>query len=176
MKKYKKLFHIDALDYYQFVTFRTHDSVDVYLAQLLNNKDLKTNIKQYQIDTHLDKSLHGAYLNGEILKYLYNFLKTDNALIYELISFVIMPNHVHILFKQTQSLANTIKVLKAKSAVDINVMLNRFGKFWASGYYDKVIRDEEHFEKVYVYIENNALKAGLGLDGRFFSVYDDVGV
>jgi len=172
MKKYIKLPHIDALGYYQFVTFRTNDSVDGYVNKLLSQKDLKISLKQYKIDIYLDSSTKGAYLNGSILKYLYDFIKMHNKVIYELVCFVVMPNHIHILFKQIESLPQTIKTLKAKSAKDINTLLQKSGKFWASGYYDKVIRDDEHFRKVYNYIQNNALKAGLGLEGRFYSVYE----
>ena len=171
MQKHIKLPHIDAFGYYQFLTFRTNDSVDAYVSKLLDNNDLKNSHKQYKVDEYLDNSQNGAYLNGIALEYIYDFIKMQNNVLYELISFVVMPNHVHILFKQMQPIAKTIKVLKAKSAKDINVLLKKSGKFWASGYYDKVIRDEEHFTKVYNYIQNNAQKAGLNED-RFYSIYE----
>ncbi|MGE4419176.1 MAG: transposase [Sulfurimonas sp.] len=172
MQKHIKLPHIDAFGHYQFVTFRTDESVDEYVSKILNERNLKSSVRQYKIDTYLDGSINGAFLNGSVLEYLYNFLKSLNDDIYELISFVIMPNHVHVLFKQISSLQDTIRIIKSKSARDINNMLKRNGKFWASEYYDKVIRDEEHFVKVYEYIKNNAPKAGLNLDGRFYSKYE----
>ena len=171
MQKHTKLPHIDAFGYYQFLTFRTHESVDAYVSKLLGNTRLKSNIKQYKIDDYLGSSKNGAYFNGDILKYMYNFLMQNDKIIYELVSFVVMPNHVHVLFKQTKPISDTVKVLKAKSAKEINVLLKRSGKFWASDYYDKAIRDEEHFEKVYNYIQNNATKAGLDINSRYYSIY-----
>jgi REP element-mobilizing transposase RayT len=82
-----------------------------------------------------------------------------------------MPNHLHILFKQIKPISQTIKSLKARSAKEINLLLKKSGKFWASDYYDKVIRDDEHFAKVYKYIQNNALKANLNINERFYSIY-----
>lgn len=172
MQKQIKLPHIDAIDHCQFVTYRTNDSVDAYMLNLLNDKNLKSALKQYKIDNYLDSSKNGSYLNDSVLEYLYDFLKSLNTEVYELISFVIMPNHVHILFKQIKPISETVKILKAKSAKNINILLNKDGKFWASDYYDKVIRDEDHFTKVYEYIKNNATKAGLSVNGRFYSKYE----
>ncbi|MFA6139071.1 MAG: transposase [Sulfurimonas sp.] len=172
MKTHTHIPHIDALGHYQFVTFRTNESLDDYVSKILNEQNLKSSIRQYKIDTYLDGSINGAYLNNNALEYLYNFLKSLNDDIYELISFVIMPNHVHLLFKQISSLQDTIRIIKSKSARDINKLLKINGKFWASEYYDKVIRDEEHFVQVYEYIKNNALKARLSLDDRFYSKYE----
>jgi len=171
MQKHTKLPHIDAFGYYQFLTFRTHESVDAYVSKLLGDTALKSNLKQYKIDDYLDSSKNGAYLNDDILEYMYDFFIQNDKIIYELVSFVIMPNHVHVLFKQIKSISDTVKALKAKSAKEINVLLKRSGKFWAGDYYDKAIRDEKHFEKVYNYIQNNAPKAGLDIKGRYYSIY-----
>ncbi|NCO00410.1 MAG: hypothetical protein GW906_01070 [Epsilonproteobacteria bacterium] len=173
MQTHLKLPHIDAFGYYQFVTFRTDASVDAYVSKLLNEHNLKSSIKQYKIDSYLDNSENGTYFHADILEYLYNFLKSLDGNLYELISFVIMPNHIHLLFKQEKSLPETLRVIKSKSAREINKLLKRSGKLWASEYYDKVIRDEEHFVKVYTYIKNNAPKAGLRLEKRFYSKYED---
>ncbi|MBA3025520.1 MAG: hypothetical protein FP820_03835 [Sulfurimonas sp.] len=172
MQKHLKLPHVDAFGHYQFITFRTDASVDKYLLQIFNDENRKNSIRQYKIDTYLDNSENGAFLNDDVLAYLHNFLINSDDDMYELISFVIMPNHVHLLFKQITPLSETMRILKSKSARDINKLLKREGKLWANEYYDKVIRDEEDFSKVYDYIKNNALKAGLSLDGRFYSKYE----
>ena len=171
MQKHTKLPHIDAFGYYQFLTFRTNESVDAYVSKLLDDTELTSGLKQYKIDDYLDTSKNGAYLNDDILEYMYDFLIQNDKIIYELVSFVVMPNHIHVLFKQIKPISDTVKVLKAKSAKDINALLKKSGKFWASDYYDKVIRDEKHFEKVYNYIQNNALKAGLDIKSRYYSIY-----
>ena len=70
-----------------------------------------------------------------------------------------MPNHIHILFKQKISLPKIIKYLKAKSAVELNKNLKKDNSFWAKDYYDKVIRDSNHFEVVYNYIKYNGIES-----------------
>jgi len=122
----------------------------------------------------LDSSINGCYFNDKVLEYFYTFLKEQDKTLYDLISFAIMPNHVHILLKQLQPISEVIRVLKAKSAININKIMKRKGKFWAREYFDKVIRDEVHFEKVYRYIYENPLKVELGLKFRYYSIYEDL--
>ena len=164
--------HIDLKGHYQFVTFRTHDSIDDFLKRL-STSDISSNVRQYKIDAYLDISKKGCYLHNEILQFLKDFfLKYDKEL-YELIAFSIMPNHIHILFKQKAELAKILQQLKGSSAFQINKMLKRKGTFWEDGYYDKLIRDENHFSTTYEYIKYNAIKAGLDdAKKRFYGVYD----
>jgi len=67
-----------------------------------------------------------------------------------------MPNHVHLLIKPNEKLVKVIQRIKGISAKTMNEMLNRSGKFWASDYYDKMIRDEKHFNVVYQYIKKTS--------------------
>ena len=169
-KVHTNLPHIDITGHYQFVTFRTYESIDDYLKKF----DLKFDEapkRQYRIDRYLDTSPKGAYLNGEILEITKDFLIQKNGEVYELVSFCVMPNHVHILFKQKDELARTMRILKGGSARLINQKLGRTGKFWENDYYDKAIRNQHHFQITYEYIRNNPLKAGLDLE-RFYSVFE----
>jgi len=171
-KIYKKLPHIDMLNHYQFVTFRTQDSLDEYL-QKIETLDMPNTKKQIHIDNYLDTSHKGRYFEGEVLEYMRSFLLSLDTVVYELVSFVIMPNHIHILFCQKKELSYILQKLKGTSSIKINKILNKRGKFWASGYYDKAIRDEKHFEIVYDYIQNNPLKSGVDeVDVRYYSRYD----
>jgi REP element-mobilizing transposase RayT len=173
-KIYKKLPHIDTLEHYQFVTFRTQDSLDDYLRKI-ESFDLPNSKKQMQIDSYLDTSDVGRYFEGEVLEYMRSYLLSLDGISYELVSFSIMPNHIHILFYQKQELSLILQRLKGATAKEINKILKKTGKFWASGYYDKAIRDEKHFEVVYNYIQNNPLKAGVGdEDVRYYSRYTDI--
>ena len=183
MKKYSHLPHIDIKGYYQFITFRTYDSVDSYLKKL-QNIDIPNKQKQQRIDNYLDKSQNGAYLNGEVLEYLYNFFKSQDKILYDLVAFSIMPNHIHLLFKPLNNLPFIIQKIKGITAYNINKTLNRKGKFWANDYYDKAIRDEKHFYIVYNYIKNNPLKLANGDEAlasssnnkiilkRFYGIYE----
>ena len=160
MKRFSNLPHLDLEEHYQFITFRTYDSVDSYLKKV-QSSDLKENIKQYQIDRYLDSSLKGSYFYKENINLMREILfEYDNSL-YELIAFAIMPNHIHILIKQKKSLKEIIKQIKGKSAFLLNKKLNKKGKFWANEYYDKAIRDEKHFFITIEYILQNPIKAEL---------------
>jgi len=170
VKKFNNLPHIDMMGYYQFVTFRTHDSIDEFLKKI-QNEDVDTKIKQYKIDTYVDSSKNGSYLNDEILEYLKKFFLSYDGKLYDLVAFCIMSNHIHILFKQKDDLKKIVKILKGSSSNFINKLLNKKGQFWESGYFDKAIRDEKHFMVTYEYIKNNPLKVGLGLD-RFYGIYE----
>lgn len=159
-RKYTHLPHIDLKGHYQFVTFRTFESVDEFVRKWDFSPAMSNKEKQQKIDEYLDISIKGAYLKDDILKYLFDFLISNDKKVYELVSFCIMNNHVHILFKPLESLSKVMQMIKGVSAKKINELLFQKGKFWADDYYDKAIRDENHFLLVYEYIKNNPLKIG----------------
>jgi len=169
--KYSKLPHIDLNGQYQFITFRTHDSLDEYLKKIYHTEQ-ENSKKQLVIDAHLDLSSQGAYLfDAQISIFRQVILEKDHFL-YDLIAYSVMPNHVHILLKQKTELVKVIKYIKGKSAVELNRSLNKSGQFWARDYYDRAIRNEAHFATVYDYILNNPLKASLpDAEERIYSVY-----
>ena len=169
-QRFNNLPHLDLAGHYQFVTFRTHDSIDDYLKKIAQ-ETTDPRRRQYRIDQHLDHSSDGAYLHGEVLTYLRDYLLEQHGKLYDLVCFSIMPNHVHILFNQKRNLSTTLKIIKGSTAHAINTILNRKGTFWESSYYDKAIRNEDHFVQTYEYIKNNPLKAGLDRE-RFVSVYE----
>ena len=167
---HSKLQHISIKGYYQFVTFRTYDSIDEFVKNIENSNDSQK-LKQYKIDQHLDFSTNGAYLNGDVIDIIMDVILQEDENLYDMEIVAIMPNHVHMLFRQNDDLKKVMQHIRGLSAVEINRYLKRAGKFWANGYFDKLIRDEEHFIKVYNYIKNNPLKAGLEGE-RVFSKYE----
>ena len=165
--------HLDIKNHYQFITFRTFGSVDTYLKKLAQH-NLPNKQKQQLIDKYLDQSTAGAVLSGEVLVLLNAFIQAHHLVLYELIAFCIMPNHVHLLIKPLIDLDKLMQKLKGGSAKLINENMGTKGRFWAADYYDKLIRDEKHFSVVYRYIKNNPLvlneaKASVP---RFYGVYE----
>jgi REP element-mobilizing transposase RayT len=156
--KYSHLPHIDLVGYYQFVTFRTFDSIDEFIRKWDFSPAISNKEKQLKIDEYLDTSINGAYLQDKVLEWLFEFLLQQDKKLYDLVAFAIMNNHVHILFKPLQSLSKVMQMIKGVSAKKINELLGKNGRFWADDYYDKAIRDEKHFWVVYEYIKNNPLK------------------
>jgi len=164
--------HIDMIGYYQFITFRTHDSLDDFIKKI-RAKNISSREQEYKIDQYIDHSPKGCYLNNNVLDYLYSYFVAKDKNFYDLVAFSIMPNHVHILFKQNIELPKIMKHLKGATAFQINKILQRKGTFWETNYYDKVIRNEAHFEQVYDYIKYNAIKADLrDAKERFYGIYE----
>src|SRR5206468_2344382 len=73
-----------------------------------------------------------------------------------------MPNHIHALIEVWQTpLGKILEGWKGYTAKQANRILGRDGAFWQEDYFDRYIRDEEHYQRVVRYIENNPVKAGL---------------
>ncbi|QSZ42380.1 hypothetical protein GJV85_09770 [Sulfurimonas aquatica] len=170
---YEKLPHISLHDYYQFITFRTYDSMDAFIYKIQDNHNLTSKMKQFHIDAYLDESKNGAYLFGGNIAILKDHILSKNNILYEVDTLCIMPNHVHLLIKQKDDLSRIMKYIKAKSAIELNKSLGKKGKFWLSGYFDRLIRNQEHYDLVYRYILDNPFKVNL-LDAkeRVYSKYE----
>lgn len=94
---------------------------------------------------------------------------------YGLVTYCVMSNHCHLLvdtgghvFKPTHegvtapySLADTLKLLKGRTARYCNQKLGRSGAFWHHESYDHVVRDAKEYERIVRYIAENPVKAGL---------------
>jgi len=159
--------HISQNNFYQFITFRTHESTDDYLLKL-SSQNLKTKELQYSIDKYLDTSNAGVYLNGKVLQITKEYLLNIEKSLCEIVAFSIMPNHIHLLLIQHTDISKIVQHIKGGLSFLINKELKKKGTFWQKDYFDKAIRDEEHFLVTLKYIENNALKAGLkDADERF---------
>jgi len=164
--------HVDLVGYYQFVTFRTYDSLDDFIKRI-RSENIGSRKQEYKIDQYIDTSLNGCYLNDEVLDYLYGYFIEKDKSFYDLVSFVIMPNHVHMLFKQNIKISKIMKHIKGVTSFTINKILHNKGNFWETNYYDKVIRNQLHFEQVYDYIKYNGIKAGLkDVKRRFYGIYE----
>lgn len=170
----KSLHHYSELNAVQFVTFRRRDSVDEYLKRINNHSELTASEKQMKIDAYCDQLDKGCYLNGDIITIVMDSLRRLEPKYYELHAVSIMPNHIHLLFQQNAELRIIMQKIKGVTARFVNKHLLRQGSsLWERGYFDKAIRDEKHFQIVYDYIKNNAIKAKLhDAKQRFYGIYD----
>jgi putative transposase len=80
-----------------------------------------------------------------------------------LISAVIMPNHVHALLVQNSKypLEDLLRSWKTFSARAINRLRGRSGTLWQRSYFDRLLRDEKHFQNCVRYIRRNPQKVCL---------------
>jgi REP element-mobilizing transposase RayT len=94
---------------------------------------------------------------------------------YDLHSYVVMPNHVHMLVTPQTPPPKFMQTLKGYTAREANKALNRQGEqFWQRESYDHWVRDDEQFRKIVRYIEENPIQAGLvgsAEDYRWSSAY-----
>ena len=87
----------------------------------------------------------------------------DHRKRYELLAWVIMPNHVHVVLEPIapNSLSRIVKALKGVSSKSIGKLLGQRGQLWQIDYFDRRVRDDEHYKRLVRYIEWNPVKGGI---------------
>jgi Rad3-related DNA helicase/REP element-mobilizing transposase RayT len=82
---------------------------------------------------------------------------------YRLLSYCVMPNHVHLVIKPLGGfeLSDILHSLKSYTAKRIGHHLGREGTIWASEYFDHLIRDAEDLTNQVEYAHTNPQRAGL---------------
>lgn len=147
-----------------FITWRLHDSLPpnrVFPSEALTSGEAFA-----AMDLLLDETRAGAFYLRQpaIADMIVEALEYNSAVLghYVLHSFVIMPNHVHLLVTPTVTLPKLTRSLKGITAKRANTMLGLTGRsFWQDESYDHLIRDDREFAKVRNYIEQNPVRAGL---------------
>ena len=78
-------------------------------------------------------------------------------------AWVVMPNHVHVLcsLANDMSLGSLLHSWKGFSARQINLRSGASGSIWQKSYFDRIVRDWDHFANCARYIRNNPAKAKL---------------
>ncbi len=102
-------------------------------------------------------------LSSEDQKIAMDHIKEGNNKFYDLLCVVIMPDHVHLIFKPLEkyNLPDIMKGIKGVSAHKINVKNGGTGSIWQDESYDRIIRNEkELIEKIH-YMYDNPKKEGL---------------
>ena len=177
-KRLNRLPHWQQGQVWVFVTWRLADSLpktklDEWYAEKeiwLNHhpKPWDENTEtEYQkrfslkIEEWLDQGIGSCVLNDPVLAGIVaNALHHFDGEHYSLGSFVVMPNHVHVLFRPLggYTLPDIMKSWKGFTAREINKRLDKSGKLWQEDYFDRLIRDEKHFIRVTQYIRENWLQ------------------
>jgi REP element-mobilizing transposase RayT len=81
--------------------------------------------------------------------------------LYELLAWVIMSNHVHIVMKPARALPVVTRWIKGSTARAANLLLGRTGNpFWQYESYDHRVRSGE-LGRIIRYVESNPVAAGL---------------
>jgi REP element-mobilizing transposase RayT len=124
--------------------------------------DARYQERRRRIERALDGG-HGssALAKAEIGELVENALLHFDASRYHLHSWVVMPNHVHVLATPVggETLSAIVHSWKSFTAKKANALLGRTGTFWATEYFDRAIRDDTHFANAVAYLAMNPVKA-----------------
>ena len=167
--------HWNQKDKYQFVTFRTIDSLPqkeieelkLFTSNFLRNHpqpwDYNTSIQYRKTITKRKEELLDKGFGACLLKNPVNRRTVEDAIKfydedkYDIDSLVIMPNHVHLLVKMIgeADITEVIGSIMRFTATKINKINNRKGALWLREGFDRIIRNEEHYKSCISYIERN---------------------
>ena len=191
---WRNLPHIQYEGATMFVTFRLYGSLPKAIIDKLkydfDNAVLELH-KKYYLNKPLYKQLYKELQTSHIHKLDDALHKVQNgpqwlkqedvakivaeALHYwdekriDLMSYCIMPNHVHLVFRlfaegegdKRAYLSEIMHSIKSFSAKKCNEVLKRNGNFWMDESYDRIVRDRNELFNVISYVLDNPIKAGL---------------
>ena len=175
--------HFDGQMIPQFISLHLADSVPLQVIkkwkQELNYRKSESDkaLLLERIERYADQGFGRAFLKDERLaEMVQNTLLKDDGKKYRLSSWVVMPNHLHMLLTrfQNSTLSDIMQSFKSITSHKSNKLLHRSGQFWMLDYFDRYIRNARHYWKTIAYIENNPVKARLCLkpeDHRFSSAF-----
>jgi REP element-mobilizing transposase RayT len=175
--------HFDGGEILQFITLHLADALpqsvwSKWKAELEQEKDEQAKLILYQrFEDYLDEGYGECHLRkNKIALMVQNALLHFDGERYKLLSWVIMPNHIHFLIRPAGNwpLSKIVKNFKSYTSHEANKLLNRSGRFWQEDYFDRYIRNYKHYENTLFYIENNPVKARLcqkASDWKYGSAY-----
>ena len=149
-----------------FITWRLDGSLPDQVVQTSRAKHGKDAGRFFRdVDRILDRGEKGPlWLRDPLIaQYVVESLKQGQALEhYSLWAYVVMANHVHILIDPKVPLQRLTKAIKGSTARKANQLLGHTGSpFWQDESFDHWVRSGREFERIWFYIENNPVKAGL---------------
>lgn len=162
--------HYDAGAVTQFITFRLADSVPASLIEqwMLElgclQEEQRRAVTRRRIERYLDKGCGSAWMrDAQVANIVERALLHFDGKQYTMHEWVVMPNHVHALFTpgEHETLRIIVGAWKSVSCRLANRILRRKGQFWQEDYFDRYIRDADHYARARRYIRNNPVNAGL---------------
>lgn len=166
-----RLPHWEARDSSYFVTFRLRDSLPrEVVAQLMRERarllaKATSSAQRMEVGRAFGRRLdglldagHGSGILREHGAVVAAALKHFDGQRYELLSWCVMPNHVHVLLS-VPGLAKLERILHSWKSYTAHAI--GLGEIWAKEYYDHLIRGPNEMEVIAEYIRANPLKAGL---------------
>lgn len=166
--------HRDEPHLLQSITYRLADSLPQEKLRLLEDEllslpeDARESAKRQKIEHWLDAGMGCCALrHPEVARYVQNAFLHFHGERYHLHAWCIMPNHVHVLIQPLTDLAAIVQSWKSFTARwvlarNVELELGVAGKnLWMREYWDRYIRDENHYRRTVDYIHQNPVTAGL---------------
>src|SRR5215216_7305894 len=178
----RRLPHIQIEGATYCVTFRLKNSLPIDILEKLSQEFERTKrlpsdkieIEQRRwfekFDNDLDQTLYGENFLSDlpIATVMEEAIYYRDTKVYDLISFCLMPNHVHLICRPLESekdkfysLTEILHSLKRYTARQSNLILKKSGAFWQDESYDHIIREEAELERTIKFILYNPVKANL---------------
>ena len=166
--------HFESAEFAQHVTFHLADSLPQNVLKQLHlqlnapppeNRDAE---RRKRLDAWLDAG-HGSCVlrKPDVATIVQDALLHFDSQRYRLLSWVVMPNHVHVLFQPISgwSLAEIVASWKKHTSRKIRDYGRARGAriripVWHREYWDRYIRNEAHLKKAIDYIHSNPVKVG----------------
>lgn len=168
--------HFDLAGIFQMITYRLADS----LPGSTGVPPVSSLLERKRVEELLDSSYGSCLLKeAHFAKIVVDAWKFFDGERYDLIAYVVMPNHVHLLVKEYEEypLSKIVHSWKSFTAHEIMKVLRSQEKhntggtpvlpgeipehIWQIEYWDRFIRNEQHFLAAVDYIHMNPEKAGL---------------
>ncbi len=178
--------HFDRQSVIQHVTFHLADSLSADAlarieAELISMPQDRQNAERRQrVEAWIDAGYGSCILRYEDAAALVQgALLFFDGVRYRLHAWVIMPNHVHVLFQSINGwlMPKVVASWKSFTGRRLSPLLpeaadnksqagawrsqGRYRRVWHREYWDRFMRDQRHFQRTLDYIHNNPVKVGL---------------
>ena len=168
--------HNDQVGLIQFITYHLADSlpadvVEKLAQELASLPSVKQDFhRRKRIEEWMDAGYGRCLLRQpEIAAMIVENWRKFEGVRYELLAWVVMPNHVHVMIRPREglSLPKIVQAWKGYSGKKIAEYLRSLERdrtpprIWHREYWDRFIRDARHFQNAVDYIHQNPVKAGL---------------
>lgn len=159
----------------QSITYRLADSLplaklkslEIDLASLAENQ--REAERRKRIEAWLDSGMGCCALaHPEVARYVQDSWLHFHGDRYLLHAWCVMPNHVHVLIQPREDLATIVQGWKSftsrwilRQNESLSLRIPEPNRLWMREYWDRFMRDENHYRKTVAYIHQNPVRAGL---------------
>jgi putative transposase len=170
--------HTDAMGRPQMITIRLADTIPKKIYRREIQKASNARERRAFAERYLDMGLGKCWLkvpeNAQTVIETITFYDRKD---YRLIDWVIMPNHIHVVYESPKlPIGKIAGRWKSYSAMVINKRIGCTGEsFWQRDFFDRYARDPIHLYNMSCYAILNPVKAGLvddPFDWEYSSIHD----